>query len=182
MRDDAITLLEIGVLGGASLRMWRGFFEQGRIFGVDFKPEAATHADSRIEILIGDQTDLGFLDRVVAAAGPLDVVIDDGGHRARQQTASLIFLWPHIKPGGYYIIEDTHTSYLDEYGMGWREPGTTIEFLKGIVDDIHSRWHDKPALIRPCHSIAFYDEACVLRKKLYDETGEITAKSRLQSL
>lgn len=178
IRDDEVTVFEIGVLDGASLRMWRDFFPKGRIFGLDFKPEAVEHADDRIGIFIGDQTDIGVLDQILAETGKLDIVVDDGGHWARQQTASLIYLWPHLKPGGFYVVEDTHTSYLERYKMAWRQPGTTVEFLKGVVDDVHAFWHDKPVMIRPCHSISFYQETCVLRKKRFSPEGEITAEPR----
>jgi hypothetical protein len=42
--------------------------------------------------------------------GPLDLIIDDGGHTMRQQQTSFGFLFRHLKVGGIYIIEDLHTS------------------------------------------------------------------------
>ena len=35
-RDEALTLLEIGVFEGASLGMWREYFPSARIFAIDF--------------------------------------------------------------------------------------------------------------------------------------------------
>jgi hypothetical protein len=48
--------------------------------------------------------------------------------------------------------------------MRWREPGTTMEFLKGVADDVHAHWHDRPVLLRDCESISFFSGSCVLRK------------------
>jgi Methyltransferase domain len=163
-RDAEVTVLEIGVFGGASLRMWRDFFARGRIFGIDINPEAMHHEDSRIRIFIGDQTDVGFLDEVISTTGPLSVVLDDGGHRARQQIGSLLRLWPAVEPGGIYIVEDTHTSYMDSFAMGWRKNGSTIEFLKGVVDDVHCEWHEQPQTLTDVASINFHRETCILQK------------------
>ena len=47
-------------------------------------------------VFIGEQHDSRFLDSIVAETGPLDVVIDDGSHRAGDQIASLLRLWPRL--------------------------------------------------------------------------------------
>jgi precorrin-6B methylase 2 len=163
-RDQAVSLLEIGVLGGSSLRMWRDYFPNGKIYGLDRDEAAREHAEQRIAIFIGDQEDASILDHIIRESGGLDVVVDDGGHRARQQIGSLLYLWPHLKPGGLYIVEDIHTSYLAEYGMAWRKPGTAVEFLKGVVDDVHAMWHDSYVLLQNVRSIHFYQETCVIQK------------------
>lgn len=164
-RRDAVTLLEIGVWRGASLRMWRDYFPLGGIFGIDVNPDAASQAGPRIEIFVGDQADEELLARVVAQTGPLDVVIDDGSHRVEQQMPTLAFLWPHVKPGGIYVVEDTHTSYLESYGMGWRRPGSTISELTGYVDDLHGDWHQEAATHSDLEFVHFYPGTCVLGKK-----------------
>jgi hypothetical protein len=46
LRDEPIAMLEIGVWKGASLRMWADYFPNGRIHGLDHRPEAAEHAGS----------------------------------------------------------------------------------------------------------------------------------------
>lgn len=163
-RDSRVTVLEIGVWRGASLRMWRDYFPLGRIFGIDLNPSAASQAGPRIAIFIGDQTDEQLLGRVVECTGPLDVVIDDGGHRVEQQMPTLAFLWAHLKPGGIYIVEDTHTSYLESYGMGWRRSGTTISELTGYVDDLHRDWHHEETTHADLDFVHFYSGTCVLGK------------------
>jgi len=163
-RRRRVTVLEIGVWRGASLRMWRDYFPGGRIFGIDHQPSAAEQRGQRIEVFIGDQADEAFLAEVVESTGLLDIVVDDGGHRVEQQVPTLSFLWPHLKPGGIYVVEDTHTSYLQSYGMGWRWPGTTIANLTGYVDDLHQAWHHQPVTFADLESIHFYRGTCVLKK------------------
>jgi hypothetical protein len=164
LRDEQLTLVEIGVFRGDSLRMWRDYFPLGRIYGIDINADAMQHEDERIRVFIGSQSDGPFLDRVVAECGKPDIIIDDGSHLASDQIGSLLHLWPHLKPGGYYIVEDTHTSYLSDYRMGLHQPGTTIELLKNVVDDVHAMWHDGEITLPQCEWVVFANETCLLRK------------------
>ena len=60
-RNKNITFLEIGVLGGGSLFMWRDFFgKQARIIGIDLNPEAKKWESEGFEIYIGNQSDENF--------------------------------------------------------------------------------------------------------------------------
>jgi hypothetical protein len=137
IRDTPITLLEIGVQFGASLKMWEDYFPKARIFGIDIKEKCREYATERTAVLIGDQTDRAFLRDVVEETGPLDVVIDDGGHRMEQHRVSLEELFPHVKQGGFYSIEDLQTAYRSDYGGGYLAESSTIEMLKGVIDGLN---------------------------------------------
>lgn len=111
-RKKHINLLEIGVLNGASLRMWKHFFKRSRIYGLDINPQARQHEESRVEIWIGSQADKGLLMQLSEDAGGFDIVIDDGSHVNRHIVASFNALFDSMRPGGVYVIEDLHCSYL----------------------------------------------------------------------
>lgn len=164
LRDHVVTVLEIGVYEGASLRMWRDYFPAGRIVGVDVREDAEQHREERIRIHVGDQSDPDFLTRLAHTDGPFDVVVDDGGHRAEQQLASITTLWPHLRPGGIYAVEDVQTSYLERWGGGWHSPGTTVEFLKQLVDDMHVVVHNQPVVLPGIAEMHFHYELCVVRR------------------
>lgn len=138
LRGKARRVLEIGVKGGASLKMWADYFPQAVIYGVDNDPESFRSDQGRIKTFLGDQADPEFLKQVLSETGsPFDVIIDDGGHTMQQQKVSLVNLFPHVKPGGLYIIEDTHTSYYDYMGGGLNNPLSMIENIKRLIDDLH---------------------------------------------
>ena len=137
IRNTPITLLEIGVQFGASLKMWEDYFPNARIFGIDIKEKCRQYATDRTTVLIGDQTDRAFLRTVVEETGRLDVVIDDGGHRMEQHRISLEELFPHVKRGGFYSIEDLQTAYRSDYGGGYLTESSTIEMLKGVIDGLN---------------------------------------------
>ncbi|MEM6905716.1 MAG: class I SAM-dependent methyltransferase, partial [Pseudomonadota bacterium] len=74
---------------------------------VDINP--ATHLDrERLRTAQVDQGDpaswAAFLEKTSGA--PFDLIIDDGSHRPDHQQVSLDVLWPHLAPGGIFIVED----------------------------------------------------------------------------
>jgi hypothetical protein len=91
---------------GASLRAWRDFFPNGSVHGLDIQPDCL-FSEERITTHLCDSTD----DESCRAwreaqALTFDVVIDDASHWDQHQLATLRNLWPLLKPGGYYVIED----------------------------------------------------------------------------
>jgi cephalosporin hydroxylase len=107
-REKPLTLLEIGVRHGASLRSWYEYLPQVIIAAIDKNPECEQYTNDRTSIFIGNQSDKALLARVVEHTGPLDIVIDDASHKQIDQQASFRTLWPHVKQGGVYVIEDLH--------------------------------------------------------------------------
>ena len=151
-RNKPVTIVEFGVFHGGSLQMWKQYFgSQARIFGVDINPKCHLE-EEQIEILIGDQEDEEFLTALAAKVGPIDILIDDGGHRMSQQLVTFATLFPLIKPDGVYVVEDLHTSYWQYYGGGYGLPNTFIEFAKRLIDHLHA-WHSQdPAR----HAVTYY--------------------------
>ena len=142
-RGRPITVLEFGVFHGGSLQMWKDYFgPAARIVGVDINAQCLKLVEENIEIYIGDQEDRVFLRELAAKIGPVDILIEDGGHYMGQQIATFEEFWPHIADDGIFLIEDLHTSYWDFYGGGHRQPGTFIEFAKNLLDQLNA-WHSK---------------------------------------
>jgi hypothetical protein len=135
-KDEPITIFEIGIADGGSLAMWHAYFPKARIFAVDILPKAQFD-NERVKTLIADQANRDQLRAAIAVAGTdIHMLIDDGGHTMEQQQVSLGYLFKHVRPGGYYVIEDVHTSLpalWKGYGV---EPGgrnTTLRMLESFV-------------------------------------------------
>ena len=138
-RGKRFTFVEVGVLNGGSLFMWRDYFgHQARIIGIDLNPEAARWRDHGFEIYLGNQADPSFWRNFFAEIGKVDVVLDDGGHTFEQQIVTSNECIPNISDGGKLIVEDTHTSYLKDFGYPSRY--TFIEWTKTVIDHIHQRF------------------------------------------
>lgn len=144
-RDLPVKVLEIGVggyrdsaAGGESLRMWKHYFRRGMIYGLDIFDKTGL-SESRLQILQGDQGDQQFLDSLARQFGPFDIVIDDGSHISHHIMTSFKALFPHVQPGGIYVIEDLLTSYWPHWG-GDPDPSAqyrTMVMLKDLLDGLH---------------------------------------------
>ena len=67
--------------------------------------------------MVGDQGNVTTLRewRAQMGSGGFDAIIDDGGHRNSQIATSFEWLWPAVRPGGVYFIEDMHVGYMGNY-------------------------------------------------------------------
>jgi hypothetical protein len=102
-------LVEVGIYSGGSLPMWQTYLGDGcRIYGVDIEPVCRAYERDGVKVFIGDQSDPGFWARFRAEVPVVDVLIDDGGHTAENQIATLEAMLPHLRPGGVYVCEDSH--------------------------------------------------------------------------
>jgi len=130
LRDAPVVLIELGLcrpdfdrrragnLGSAatatkafatpSLSAWADYFRKGRILGFDIDDFTAATGD-RIEVVQGDVFSAEDLDRLLAAAAePPHIVIDDASHLWHHQQFAFGHLFPHLRPGGIYVIEDLY--------------------------------------------------------------------------
>ncbi len=65
-----------------------------------------------------------------------------------QQLVTFKHLWPVVRPGGYYVVEDLLTSYAGgSYGGGTPgQPNTFIAFVKTMTDVLNCAHHKEPSL------------------------------------
>lgn len=138
-RTDRLKLLEIGVLNGESLRMWKDYFFLSEIIGIDINKDCKQHEEDRIKVEIGSQTDKEFLIDLGERYGNFDMILDDGSHINNDIIFSFEKLFKYVKPGGIYIVEDACTSYWEDYGGGYRKDGTSIEYFKKLIEDVNLR-------------------------------------------
>ena len=138
-RDKEFTLLEIGIAAGNSLKMWHEAFPKAKIIGLDINPDCAGYCPPPIEVFIGSQTDTAFLDSVLAKIGTPDVIIDDGSHVGSDMISTFRHLFPKMKAGGLYVVEDTHAgAYIPTYAGDMEANGRSraFNFFTGLVYDI----------------------------------------------
>jgi len=109
IRHEVKNVLEIGVLGNQSLKMWADYFPNATIWGVDINPNVKHYTQDRIKIIIADQNSSEDLKRILTTVGDIDIVIDDGSHINRHIIHSFEKLSPKVKY--FYCVEDLHCSY-----------------------------------------------------------------------
>lgn len=131
IKDSTSKVVEIGVLEGYSLVVWREFFKNANIIGLDISPTAGggiLNMD-RITIQTMDVSVKQNLESFAKQHTDIDVFVDDGSHKMEDQQIALATLFKSIKPGGIYILEDLHTSVEcrmpEKAGYNWGNPNNT---------------------------------------------------------
>lgn len=104
-----LRLLEIGVKDGASLKMWRDYYPLAEVVGMDIAPAIEVEGCTVLQM---DATDVFML----KSLGNFDIIIDDGSHMTKDQQITFTRLYyRQLVPGGWYIMEDVHTSHWPQY-------------------------------------------------------------------
>ena len=186
LRSKPIRLLEIGIggyqdedTGGASLCMWQRYFPRGLVYGLDIFPKPGVRGP-RMRAVQGDQSDPKFLDELGRRLGPFDIVIDDGSHINDHVKTSFGSLFPHVRPGGLYVIEDLQTAYWPGYGGDDQDlvnADTSIRMLKALVDGLNHQElptsHGKVPSYTDQHVVGlhFYHNLAVIEKGFNTEDG-----------
>ncbi len=137
VRFDNLNILEIGVASGKSLMMWKKYFSNSNIYGVEIEKSVINKELTKdCKIFIGNQVDKEFLKKVCKKVSlGFDIIIDNGSNFARDQVFTFQYLFNKLNPGGIYIIEDLQKSYREKYKKESHLP--TIEYFKKIIDDIN---------------------------------------------
>lgn len=151
LRDLPIKLLEVGVGGGESIRMWLQYFPNARVFGVDnmhntnqwdtpcADPKGVSGAHDRYTFVPGDQARPEFWEAFIAQhGGGFDICVDDGSHINTDIIMTFIALWPTVKPGGFYAIEDLGTAYGGSDFFVKPNLPNHMDWLKGKLDMLNT--------------------------------------------
>lgn len=135
LRDTECTFIEVGILDGGSLFMWRKWLgEKARIIGIDLNPEALKWKADGFEIYIGDQGDPKFWQTTFDDIGPFDALLDDGGHQSFQQIVTAQEAIRAANKKCIVAIEDTCSNFMKNFS--WHGKHTFLEFAKDSTDNL----------------------------------------------
>ncbi len=187
-KNEPVNLLEIGVQNGGSLQVWQEYLPKGsKIIGIDINPKCNNLEFAEgITFLHGSASDKDFIEANLKD-NKFDIIIDDGSHHSPDVIASFEMLFSKLNLGGMYLVEDSHASYWERAGGGFRKDMAMIEYFKRLADAIHYRYYDiaeeaqkikdikilKPMLEeaktfaaynREIASISFYDSIIAIEK------------------
>ena len=153
LRFKRINFLEIGIGGskdpkdgGHSLKIWSEYFSKASLYALDLYSKDL-ELNSRTKIFQGSQIDKKVLANIHNISGDFDIIVDDGSHINFHQIETFKILFPKLKNGGYYFIEDVQTSYyLSDGGDGFylNNKKTAINFFKTLIDRMHQVEHENP--------------------------------------
>ena len=110
MYKSNLKLGEVGILNGASIRMWRDYFPHAYLHGFDIKPPTIEKIKD-IPGVKGHLVDASIGLRPVLQAeciggAKFDLLFEDGSHRLDHQLLFIRDAIDYVNPGGMLIIED----------------------------------------------------------------------------
>jgi trans-aconitate methyltransferase len=100
---DVEAVLEIGLGDGSSIKTWLELFPNAHVYGID-NVRHFTWKHPRVTVHTLDQSDPTIANLFPPES--LDIIIDDAIHLFEPQKAAVQSLWPALKEGGWYFIED----------------------------------------------------------------------------
>lgn len=170
-------LLEIGlgchiVYGpGASVKLWKKLFPLVDLWEAEYNAECVEQKKkdgtlSNINVLVGDQSDPVVLNRwIETSGGEFDVIIDDGGHSNCQIWTTYEKLWPTVKSGGLYFIEDMHAGMKPNYRVSTQTcDGTNLTVSEEIKKMIDNLIYHRGRALPDVEFVLCQKQACVLGK------------------
>lgn len=141
LRLSQPNVLEIGIDKGDSLKMWASYFEGGIIHGIDLRGDyeylhewAKSRLSCYIETHIVDHSsgaDLFMFGEKYDQY--FDVILEDGSHMSMDSILTFESLFPRLKPGGYYCIEDM----LCDYDSRWNKGVSSLDRVRQMVGEVN---------------------------------------------
>lgn len=136
-KDLHMNLLEVGIYGGYSVKVWSEYFTNATIYGLDISPQLLTlnPIPENVRIVFGD----GTKPDVFESLPKFTLVVDDASHAIQDQIATFNIVFPKMEKGGLYIIEDIQN--LEEAKAAFEQVNPNFEVLdirehSGRYDDI----------------------------------------------
>jgi demethylmacrocin O-methyltransferase len=146
IKDDVKLVCEVGIGGfweavgwlpGNSLKVWRDYFPNAEILGLDIVKHDNLIDLDRITIDWLDQSKRDLVIEYSSKLNNYDIIIDDGSHNVYDQQITFAHFFKSLKSGGIYVLEDLHSSIevnIPEKAQlwGWGIPGfiTPLEILE----------------------------------------------------
>jgi len=155
--NEHVSILEIGVLHGGSLNLWKDYFS-GTVVGIDVFARVSyesvrSYVDTNVELYTVDSyndIDLFGFDAKQSRNNffkqfenrKFDIIIDDGHHDGLSQFKTYHNFKHLINPGGVYIIEDIiptgghidHVSKIENINLiDLCTPSTPIDNILGVI-------------------------------------------------
>lgn len=118
------SILELGIFQGGSYVLLDKLFKPRRMSAVEISPQPVEPLLRYIAAMEGrfvhfstSQCDREILGQIVRdeLADELDLVVDDASHTYEQTKAAFEFLFPLLRPGGAYVIEDWSWAHAPRY-------------------------------------------------------------------
>lgn len=147
--EECRRVLELGVYQGGSVVFLDQLLKPDRISAIELSTTPIPALDKyisdnadRARLYYGtSQDDVEKLKEIVSRDfdGQLDLVVDDASHFYEQTKTSFMTLFPLVRPGGMYIIEDWGWSFQDVFqdsASAWYSMPSPANLIIELMEDM----------------------------------------------
>lgn len=136
LKRDIYKIWEVGVLDGASLKMWSSYYPLAKITGFDIVDKSSLKFNDNVSVKLLDQGNKEQLERLANENLDIDIIVDDGSHIIDHQIMTFEILFKSLKSGGQYVLEDLHTS-TDLYNeFNYKNNKGALQYLNDIIQNV----------------------------------------------
>lgn len=140
-----------------SIRMWLDYFKKARIHGLDVS-DFSWFKDDRFSFTRCDMDKRENIAAAAATMGDFDIIMDDASHASHHQQYGFLELFPRLKSGGMYIIEDLRWQPEEMERPGFTK---TAAFFQSYLDDGVFK-HSDPAIAAEFNAMRHDISGCFL--------------------
>lgn len=136
LNKNILKLWEIGVLDGASIRMWSSYYPLAQITGFDIVDKSSLKFNDNVVFKLLDQGNKEQLEKLSNENSDIDIIVDDGSHIIDHQIMTFEILFKSLKSGGQYVLEDLHTSTNLYKEFNFVNNKGALQYLNDIIQNI----------------------------------------------
>ena len=138
-------LLEFGILEGGSAVLFTLMMELEKFVGIDLRESArgiepflARHEVGKkikfhFSVSQSDERAVRNLIQSEFAKSPIDLIIDDASHQYAHTKKTFEIAFPHLRPGGVYVIEDSGWPHWKGYDGFTGEPAMSVLIFELVM-------------------------------------------------
>jgi cephalosporin hydroxylase len=138
-------LLEFGILEGGSAVLFTLLMELEKFVGIDIRDSArgiepflARHEVGKkikfhFSVSQSDERPVRKLIKSEFAKSPIDLIIDDASHQYAHTKKTFEIAFPHLRPGGVYVIEDWGWPHWKGYNGFMGEPAMSMLIFELVM-------------------------------------------------
>lgn len=175
-------ILELGVFEGGSVVFLDKLLRPNRLSAVDLMDIPRPFLDSyvaanenrvRVHCPVS-QADPAAMKRIIAEdfGGELDLVIDDASHYYEETRASFLSIYPQVRPGGLYVIEDWGWSYHQPFqgkDAPWRDKKALVNLVFELLEEL--------SLNNSIHDMTITPDMVMIRKPLEEAHAPLLTRT-----
>ena len=107
IKGEELKILEIGSFYGNASAALSFYFKNSFIYSADINPDMYKYKGTRLKNFFVDSSSRESINKkIIKKNFKFDIIIEDASHMLKDQIISLFMLFPKIKEGGIFIVEE----------------------------------------------------------------------------